>query len=305
MDEQRQEMKDAQSLLESWLKAATEFWGPMTKMWPGVPNAFETPSAAKGDGGTRMQESMASAFKVWQTLSTTMSDPEGMESFLRGVNSLPAIVSKMAQTGWKGFFRLQQQWMEKSGHWGEQTEAYKFENLDQEAFKIWNEMYEQEFRQFLNVPQLGLVRFYQERIGQTADKFNLFQTAMAEFLHLLYLPMEKSFKVMEEKLETLAQDGDLPESSRDYYQMWVKILEGHYMTLFKTPEYCGVLSKTLNAMEEFFVTRQKLLQDALQSLPVPTNEDMDELYKELYELKKKVKQLEKTLTGSGLSTKTT
>jgi polyhydroxyalkanoate synthesis regulator phasin len=75
--------------------------------------------------------------------------------------------------------------------------------------------------------------------------------------------------------------------------MWLKILEGHYMTLFKSQEYTQALGKTLGSMEEFTMARQELLQDALQSLPVATDKDMDELYKELYELKKRIKQLEK------------
>jgi len=33
----------------------------------------------------------------------------------------------------------------------------------------------------------------------------------------------------------------------------------------------------------------------MQSLPIPTNKDMDELSKELYLLKKKVRELEKKL----------
>jgi hypothetical protein len=118
---------------------------------------------------------------------------------------------------------------------------------------------------------------------------------MAEFLYLLYLPIEKSFKVMEEKVEELAQKQTLPENSQDYYRMWIKTLEGHYMTLFKSTEYTQAMSKTINAMEDYTVARHEIVQDYLQMFPVPTNEDMDELYKEIYELKKKVKALEKRL----------
>ena len=33
--------------------------------------------------------------------------------------------------------------------------------------------------------------------------------------------------------------------------------------------------------------------DMLQNLPIPTNKEMDELYKDLYILKKRVKELER------------
>lgn len=230
---------------------------------------------------------------MWQTLSSTMSEPGAMNSLLQGINALPEIFLNMAQTGWNRYFQLQQQWMERAGSLGQRTEAYKFENLDEEVFKAWTEIYEEEFRKFLYAPQLGLTRFYQERTGRLTDGFNLFQGAVAEFMYLLYLPMEKSFQVMQEKLEEVTEEGKLPESSQDYYRMWLRVLEGHYMTLFKSPEYTQVLSKALDAMADFTMARQESLQDVLQMFPVPTNKDMDELYKELYSLKKKIKQFEK------------
>jgi polyhydroxyalkanoate synthesis regulator phasin len=48
-------------------------------------------------------------------------------------------------------------------------------------------------------------------------------------------------------------------------------------------------------LEAFSVAKNQFLQDLLQSLPVPTHKEMDDLYKELYALKKKVKSLEKAL----------
>jgi len=288
MNEQQQKNKGPESLLEAWMKSSTEFWGSMASKWPG---ASGTASSKRGDP-VRVQESMDSALRMWQALSSSLSDEGTWDSLLRGINSFPEILTKMIQTGWDRYFQMQQQWMEKTGKIEKRAEAYKFEDVDQDAFKAWNEIYEEEFRKFFYAPQLGLMRVYQERAGRFTDKSNLFQGAIAEFMHLLYLPMEKSFNAMQEKLEDLAKE-ELPENPKDYYQMWLKILEGHYMTLFKSQEYTQALGKTLGSMEEFTMARQELLQDALQSLPVATDKDMDELYKELYELKKRIKQLEK------------
>lgn len=230
---------------------------------------------------------------MWRTLSSFVGEPDATGSFYQGLNALPEIVMKMAQTGWERFFDLNRQWMERAGKIGQKPEAYKFEKLDQDLFEAWTEIYEEEFKKFINVPQLGLTRIYQERVGRFVDKSNLFQAAMAKFMYLLYLPMEKAFRVTQEKIEEASKEGKVPESSQDYYRMWLKILEGHYMTLFKSPEYTQALGNTLDAMEEFVAARTEFFQDILQVLPVPTNKDMDDIYRDLYELKKKVKQLEK------------
>ena len=135
-------------------------------------------------------------------------------------------------------------------------------------------------------------------MNRAADEFNLYQEALAEFMYMLYLPMEKSLQVMQDKLEEISKQGKLSDNFKDYYNMWIKILEGHYMTLFKSPEYTRVLSKLLTATEDFKMAKQEVLVDLLSNLPIPTNKDMDELCKEIYLLKKKVKELEKKLNGS-------
>jgi len=116
---------------------------------------------------------------------------------------------------------------------------------------------------------------------------------MAKFTHLLYLPVEKSFLVLQEKLSGLADQGELPEDSKTYYQMWIKILEGHYMTLFQSPEYIEALSQTLDSFANFSSARREILQDYLKMFPIPTQKEMDELYKEIYLLKKRIRKLEK------------
>lgn len=297
MDEKQQEKTGAESLLETWMKMSTEFGGAMARMWPGVSETSEASPTSKKGEKSRAQESWESTLATWQALSSVMSKPGVMEDLFKGIEPQPEIMLKMMQAGLDRFFHLQRDWLERAGRIGKSTEAYKFEDLDQDAFKAWTELYEKEFSKFLNIPQMGLTRSYQERMGQVADKFNLFQATVGEFLHLLYLPIEKSSKVVQEKVTELADEGKLPEDSKDYYRMWVKILEGHYMTLFKSPEYTQTLGRILDAMGEFAVARQQILQDALQSLPVPTQKDMDELYKDIYLLKKRVRELEKKNEG--------
>ena len=296
MNETKQENTGAETLLATWLKTATEFWGSMARTWANVSDTSATSdsaAASEKEAAKRAQDSLQSALKTWLALSSVMSDPATLDAQLKGVDSLPEVLSRLVQTGWNGFFQLQQQWLERAARIGKTTEAYKFENLDQNAFTLWNELYEKEFRQFLHFPQLGLTRFYQERVGRVVDEFNIFQAKVAEFLHIFFLPMEKSNKVMQDKLTEMAEAGELPHDSKAYYQMWIKILEGHYMTLFKSPEYADTMGQALNALEDYKMTSEKVMEDILEMFPVPTQKDMDELYKEIYLLKKKVRALEK------------
>jgi polyhydroxyalkanoate synthesis regulator phasin len=110
--------------------------------------------------------------------------------------------------------------------------------------------------------------------------------------------MEKSFKVLQEKLQSLAQEGLLPKEAKEQYAMWVKILEGHYMSLFKSKEYTDALHNTINKLEDFVLAKNETVRDFMQFLPVPTTKEMDDLYKEFHVLKKRVNQLEKKVKAT-------
>ncbi len=288
---------DPENLLSAWIKTAADFWGSMLQSWSqtntGLTGAAS--SAADSKEKSRSQESFETVLKTWQTLSSVAGNTGAMEAASNLGHALPDVLIKMVRASWQGFFNLQQQWIEKAGRIGRSTQAYSFENLDEEVFKAWKDVYEKEFRQFFYIPQLGLTRFYQEKFNQAADKFNRFQTAFGEFMTVFYMPMEKSFKVLQDQVAKMAEAGKLPEDYNTYYRLWIKILEGHYMTLYKSPEYLAVMGKTLSALQEFSIARETITQDMLKGLAVPTNKDLDELYREIYLLKKRIRKFEKQL----------
>jgi class III poly(R)-hydroxyalkanoic acid synthase PhaE subunit len=285
---------DPADLMSLWIQTASDFCGTMLRNWshsvqddPAV--GSDTDPTAK----SRTQESLEAVLKTWQTLSSAAGDPGSMDVFSKLTHALPDVMQKMVVSAWQGYFQIQQQWLEKAGRIGQTTQAYSFENLDQETFKSWTQIYENEFRQFFSVPQLGLTRFYQEKFNQTLDRFNRFQNAFAEYLQMFFLPMEKSFKALQDEINRLADEGKLTEDYNTYYRLWIKILEGHYMTLYKSPEYVMVMSKTLDALVEYLQSRDAITQDVLKMMAIPTQKDLDELYREIYQLKKKIRTLEK------------
>ena len=289
MDEQKGS-QTADTLLSVWIKSAADFWGSMLQNWTKQDAASDDSAGAEK---SRTQESFESVFSSWQTLSSVAGDPGAMEAFSNLGRAMPEMLLQMVQAGWKSYFYFQQQWLEKAGRIGESTRAFNFDNLDKEVFKAWTEIYEKEFRQFFYIPQLGLTRFYQEKFSATIDKHNRFQSQYAEFMHLVMLPVEKTFKVLQQQLSDLAREGKIPENSNDYYKLFIKILEGHYMSLFKSPDYVKAMAKTLDAFEDFVEARNAITQDVLKAMAMPTQDELDELYKEMYQLKKRIKLLEK------------
>lgn len=260
--------------------------------------------ARERDGSSHISlDALIAIMKTWGTLASVMSEPAAASAMASGALSLPDIISKFFQTSFSSYLNSQAELSEKLKQMGKRGETLTLETLDKDSLKAWSDFYDKEVRRYLKIPQLGLVRFYQERFNQTIDRFNVFAASLTEFMQILLLPMEKAFKGLNDKIEEQVKNEALAEDPREYYRLWIKILEGHYMTLFKTKRYTGKLGETLKAYEEFVSARNQIFTDAMQALPIPTNKDLDEVYGELYQVKKRLRALERTnrkpSTGSG------
>jgi hypothetical protein len=292
-DRKPSEIPSANDAATAWMKIAFDFWGAMGNMWR--PSAADTASSASAPPAGRFEEAWSSSRKLWDVSAKAMSEPGFVELLQKGFQAAPDVSMRLAQTAFEGFLEFEKRWSDRMQKLSVPSEPYSFDDLDREFLNRWTDVYQKEFRQFLNIPQLGLTKFYQEKINQTLDKFNLFQAALAEFLHLLSIPVDKSFRVMQEKLAELTQAGKLPEDLKPYYQMWIKILEGHYMSLFQSDQYTETMARTIDAFNQFLAARNSVLEDAFKLLPVCTHRDMDEVNREIYRLKKRVRALEKKL----------
>jgi ATP-dependent Lon protease len=236
-------------------------------------------------------------FKIWYPIFLTLSEAKTREILLKEINMLPEIISKMAKTGWEAYDYLQQNLTERLGKTGKSAEAFKFEDLDQDMFKAWIDIYKEEIKQFLSIPQMGITSLYQERINQVMSKFNLLQSAIAEFSHMLSMNMEESFRIMQDSMDKSKEEGKQPKDLKEYYLIWLKILENNNKDLLKSPQYTEIMNKTLVAMEDFLKARQDALQDVLQTIPVATKKEMDQLSKQIYLLNKQVKELTKKVNN--------
>ena len=281
------------SMVTTWMKSMGDLWGSGAGQWSAFPGQQQAGTKADIGATPKAQAAMAATLKNWHILAGAMATPESMTSLFKGSGAMPEVLLKLAQTSMGSVMELQQNMVQRVGRLGDSAKAYQFQDIDENMSRLWTEIYEREFRQYFQIPQLGLMRTYQEKANRVADKYNLFQSTLSEFLSLLGLPFTRSMQVMQEKLGEMAENGELTEDTKVYYNMWVKVLEGHFMTLFQTPEYVETLTRTVNALADFSGARNAALEDMLSMLPVAKKTEMDDMARELYELKKRLRKLEK------------
>ena len=293
MESKKEDPFGMTSMVSTWIQSMNDFWTEVGKNTETAQTAFQTASRSADQPSSKAQAAMTAAMKNWQMLASAMTTPESVDALFKGGGAMPDVLLKLAQTSIASMVDLQQSVIQRLGRMGESTQAYQFQDIDENISRMWTDIYEKEFRQFFQIPQLGLMRTYQEKANQMADKFNVFQSTLSEFLSLLGMPFSRTGQVMQEKLNEMAESNELPEDPKAYYNLWIKILEGHFMTLFQTPEYVDTLTRTVNSLAEFSAARDAAFEDVLNLLPVAKKTDMDEMARDLYELKKRLKALEK------------
>ncbi len=286
------EKRDTENPFMGWGNIFSDMMSPMMSNWGEMFKSGMQQQAPEFKG--RMGESFQATAKMAQAVLGAMSGPEALESFQKATRVTPDLALGFAQSCLKGFANFQGEmleWLEKRS---DAKDPFDAQAMDKEFLRQWTEAYEDEFSQYLKVPQIGLGRFYQERAMHAADKLNVFQSAFSEFLHVLYLPIEKSIKSLQEKMTEMAQaDEPLDDKPKTYYNLWIRLLEGHYMELFKQQEFIDTLHKTLGALEEYSSAKHAVVKDLLKMYAIPSHEDLDELYKEIYLLKKRMRAHEK------------
>ncbi len=263
-----------------WTRSIMNFWQSTASTWQDL--------FAMCTGGPQSQSEAyrEKAFGMWNALWSGMINPEAIQN-LKNVGAFSEVGVGSARSmldGCMRFQRLVQTIMSGQVQGGDPD----FAKMQQEVFQSWIEFHEKEIQPLLRMPQVGLTRFYQEKLNLFFDRLNLYQAALVEFQYLLSLPMERSLRDIKDKIDQ-PQDGG--GDFKGMYSAWIKALEARYMELFKSEEWCLCLSRLVDESASFRLSRNEVLMDFMQFLPVPTNKDMDDVYKELYELKKMVKEL--------------
>lgn len=196
---------------------------------------------------------------------------------------------------WEWFKKNQTQWMplinSDKRESSQEAEPNSSDRVDDQLLKLWSKTMQQLF----NIPQIGLTRLYQEKVSQAGEKYYQFQGALGKLSILLSTPFENACKQLQKQLALSKNQTSQVDDTRLYYDGWIKNLESNYHELFTTAEYIQALAQTLETMNAFVGAREAVITDALKTLPIPSNTDMDALYHEIYHLKKRIKTLERAV----------
>jgi L-rhamnose mutarotase len=91
------------------------------------------------------------------------------------------------------------------------------------------------------------------------------------------------------KISEIPQD---TESTEAYKRIWIDMFENDFTQLFDTESFSKNYNKLVSTEMQLLKRWNTIMDIMLKSANMPTKEEIDEIYQELFNLKKRVKKLD-------------
>ncbi len=155
---------------------------------------------------------------------------------------------------------------------------------------------------WFSLPTLGYNREGQEEMQRLGQLWIEHSQALREYAtDVLSKVTAKATELLTAKLQELASQGKTPDTLRDFYNLWVDCGEEAYATEAYTPEFTRAQARLVNTLLAAKRQEQKMVDEFLGSLNMPTRRELDTSHKRIHQLQRQVWKLREELDESGVS----
>ena len=154
--------------------------------------------------------------------------------------------------------------------------------------------FDKSFGRFLHIHAVGKDREKIELGLRGIDDLAVYMTRLVKYQQMMYVTGLKGF---EKVIETLAEKirRDEIKGFNEFFDLWLDVNERKYLELGRTAEYSKIQGELLDSALTVRGHYFRLMELNLYDVPVALRSEMDDLYKTIYDLKKKVRGLERRI----------
>lgn len=177
----------------------------------------------------------------------------------------------------------------RAAHAGDATDEMLNEIYHKMSQQCLN-LYQVTIGKFVGIPQFGIHREAQHQIIAAVDSYHRFMGAVGDFIVKFSIPMKDAMDMLQQEIKDREAADDGFKSAKEIYDFAVNILEKRYDEYIKSPE--GV-QNVAELVEQYldYKKKQNIARDiGFKSLSIPTRKEMEDVYKGIYELKKKTRK---------------
>ncbi len=309
-------------LMNTWMETSTQTWkgwldmmgaySPQKLMEQSKPDFQDLNQRFLGNQEL-MLRFLKLSFKAWQDIIPKVETGQDWQQVMLGYSeqmrsqveefSLGTLkVSRDASQLWQLYLKevqkLSQLWTASLGSFfqpmskamGGTTEPWiELNNL------YWNLLYEESFGSLMQSPILGPTREFTGKILRGYDAWVTLYRASLDYQVVLADIQVRSFEALIRELVSLAEKGEIVKDLRQFQQIWSRVADDVFEKAFCNDENLRIRGRFINALNIYRVYQQDLRELWMQSVNIPSRREVDEIHKTIYELRKEVKTLKKTL----------
>ncbi|MDX2232342.1 MAG: poly(R)-hydroxyalkanoic acid synthase subunit PhaE [Leptolyngbyaceae cyanobacterium bins.349] len=161
----------------------------------------------------------------------------------------------------------------------------------------WSLVYEKTLGRLTSISLLGPSREFNHKLIQGfAAWVSLYPTT---FNYQMVLT-EIQIHALEELIRELilrSERGESVKEGAELQQLWSRIIDRIYEKTFCVEDNLRVRGQFLNAINHYKLCQQDLIELWMKTMNLPIRSEIDEVHRSIYELRKEVKRLKKTLAN--------
>lgn len=220
-----------------------------------------------------------------------MPDPTAMVQMSKDVNELWGIYLGEIQG-------LMRPWMEPlvraPGHLGGAFAGGNTSELVELTSLYWD-AYERTFGRLVESPSMGFTRELNEKLFSGFDAWQDFRRVSIEYQGVLANGWVRIFEEMMRDSIEFAEKGKPITSLRDLIRLWTGTSDRVLGEIFVSEEYIKAQGRLFSATMTYRLREQEVVETFLKPGYIPTRSEVDEVHRNIYELRKEVKALKKAL----------
>jgi class III poly(R)-hydroxyalkanoic acid synthase PhaE subunit len=260
-----------------------DFWMPMVKAMQ--ENAFSPELYKEMADPKKYKEAMDKIFGF--------ATPDGMSQFFGESNKLVDTWGSAAQNFVQPWAGAMQKNFSAFSDLGNLNDPNSGMNMFHNLFGAFEGTIGKAFK----IPPVGKDREKTELMLKTLDKYAVYTARNVEFKHKMYITGQEAMQKVVAAIAKKIKDGEEVKNYNEFFKIWTDVNEKEFYALFKTEEFSRIQAQVLESALDFRRNFHSVIEQSLADFPVPVRSEMNDVYKTIYDLKKRVRTLEKKLNG--------
>ncbi len=166
-----------------------------------------------------------------------------------------------------------------------------------ELTHLYQDIYEKTLGSFLLSPSLGYTREFNNKWLLGFDTWINFYQASFDYQLVLLDVWARAFDELMRELASSEEKGKTVQNWRQFLQVWSSLFDRVFAQTFRSQDTLQIRGKFLNAAMTYRLHQQQLIEVFLKMNDLPTRSEVDEIHRNIYELRKEIKSLNKTLNA--------